>query len=91
MSASRLPPCSLYALPVQGETGGDGRILIVSGVLRIVRLLIGGRVFSGLYEGKRLFVESGEACGLKFSRGLPSGGDIRLDMGGNCVMLMELW
>ena len=38
-------PCSLYDLLGHGETGGDGRILIVSGVLWRE---MGGSVFSGL-------------------------------------------
>ncbi len=46
-----------------------------------------GSVFSRRYDGGQLISGCGEAAGLKVSSGLPSGGDMRLRMGGNWVML----
>lgn len=77
--------CSLYGLLGHGETGGDSKILIVSGVLQES---IGGSVFSRLKDGRQLLFGFGEVAGLKVSSGLASGGDIRLRMGGNWAMLL---
>lgn len=85
------PSCSLNDLLGHGDTGGDGRTLVVA-LSGDGQSEIGGRVFSALNDA--LGVENGggpEISGeLKVSRGFASGGDIRLRIDGNRVMLVEL-
>lgn len=75
----------------QGETGGDGKILIVD-VAGDCELDIGASLLSGLRDGGCvLYGWSAEfRVGLKLSRGLASGGDIRLEIEGSLVMFVAL-
>ena len=74
-----------------GDTGGDGRTLI-SAFCGDEQLEIGGRVLSVVNDASG--VENGGCVerlgGLKLSRDFASGGDIRLRIDGNRVMIVEL-
>lgn len=84
-----LPHWSWYCLLVHGEAGGDGQILAdLSGD---AWLDIGASLLSAEKDG--LTTAPGDCNGwtveLKLSRGLASGGDIRLEMGGRRVMVVN--
>lgn len=75
----------------QGDTGGDGRILMVD-VAGDCALANGASLLSGVSDrGCVLYGCSAELrVGLKLSSGLVSGGDIRLEIDGSLVMFVAL-
>ena len=86
------PPVSLCCLLlVHGETGGDGKILIV-GVFDARSFEIGAKVLSRLKGGVWRIVGEllGLWVGLKLSSGFDSGGDMRLAYRGAWNMIDEI-
>ena len=77
-----------FFVPVYGVTGGDGKS--ISDCVRFRSTEMGGSAFISWPKDEFCFVPCGENSGLKLSKGLDSGGDIRVETEGRRFILPSL-